>query len=109
MQRLKNNKLTIVFIIVLVIFIYNKFFTSNNDVSDVVLDNNQVLVGNEFLDYLAKVKSIEIDDKLFKSTAWTNLVDFSRPLPEVSPGKDDLFNSSIQISLPQATPKTKSR
>lgn len=99
MQKIKNSKLIIVFILVLVIFIYEKFFTgSDSQVPELVsVDTSSMLIGNEFLDYLAKVKSIEIDDSLFKSTAWTNLVDFGRPLPEASPGKDNLFSAPSPV------------
>lgn len=102
MQKLKNSKLIIVFLLVLALFVYEKFFASSDDttlVSDqsVVFDKNLALVGNEFLDYLAQVKNIKVDDSLFKSTAWTNLRDFSKPLPEVSPGKEDLFGGQAPV------------
>ncbi len=109
----KSNKLIFVFIIVLIFFVYNTFFASKKGVSvDVSTDQNSaenVLVGNEFLDYLAKVKAIQIDDGLFKSTAWTNLKDFGKPLPEVSPGKDDLFGLSSQVKTQSETVTDKNK
>jgi uncharacterized membrane protein len=109
----KSNKLIFVFIIVFIFFVYNTFFASKNNVSvgvntDIATEEN-LLVGNEFLDYLAKVKAIQIDDSLFKSTAWTNLKDFGKPLPEVSPGKEDLFGLSLQVKTQTETVTDKNK
>ncbi len=111
MEKLKNSKLMVLFVLVFAFFVYEKFAkpSSSAEQVDVVVDSSVMLIGNEFLDYLAKVKAIEVDDSLFKSTAWSNLIDFSKPLPEVSPGKDNLFDTPALPQISPVVPTKKSR
>jgi amino acid permease len=97
MESLKQNKILLsIFAIVVIIFLGYHFFGSDITESIVTNTENQDS-GSEFVVLLEKLKQVDINDNLFKSTAWTNLVDFSIVLPQDAPGKTDLFSKVGQI------------
>lgn len=68
-------------------------------VIDPLLVGNQVVedkVTADILLLLNQMQQVSIDDQLFTSTAWTNLVDQSTTLPTDNPGRADLFAGPLQ-------------
>lgn len=69
-------------------------------------------VGREFLTLLLNIRSIELNESIFESKAFTNLQNFSRPLPpDPNPGRPNPFaplgvdsaGTSTQVSTSNAS------
>ncbi len=100
MQSLKQNKtLVTIFLISLVAFLFYQFKGKDTVVIDPALVGNEVVSDQTTADILLllnKMQQASIDGDFFTSTAWTNLVDQSTPLPTDAPGRSNLFEGTLQ-------------
>ena len=108
MESLKKNKVLLsIFLVVLAVFVYYFFFYSGGSSSDSSSSDSSsgVVVGQNILDTLNQLSSVNIDTSLFSAAAWNALQDISAPVPSDAPGKPDLFAPLGQagLSLSQST------
>lgn len=103
MESLKQNKILVsVLVLSIVIFFGYRFF--GGDIEDVIVNSDaSTNGGSEFVVLLERLRKVDINDSLFQSTAWNNLVDYSVILPTDQPGKSDLFGKIGQSSSPIST------
>jgi hypothetical protein len=78
---------------------YRSFFSKETPINLSSQDTN-IIVDQDFTNYINKLKQVQIDTKLFESTVWKNLKDFSISVPEITPGNTNLF----KIQTAQTTP-----
>lgn len=102
MEFIKNNKIIILVLVLGLVFLgYRSFFSKETPINLPSQDTN-IIVDQDFTNYINKLKQVQIDTKLFESTVWKNLKDFSISVPEITPGNTNLF----KIQTTQTTPNT---
>ncbi len=92
----KTKQIIIIIIVIVISFIGFKMFFANDEPTDVALvsegTNPQVFVdGQAILILLDKLKQVTLDDSIFASPAFTNLVSFERPIQSQVLGRQNPF------------------
>lgn len=92
MDFLNKNKITIsaVLIFSLALWIYSSFFKGGNVV--VTSDTNADSVGADVLSLNSSLQSVSLDQSLFTTSLYRNLVDFSTAIPSQSVGRTNPFD-----------------
>ncbi len=91
---LRTNKKTLLVIVIVVIgfVIYSLFFAGGTEEELLVAESGaNDLIGAELLTILLDLKTITLDDSLFKRDAFLSLVDFSRPITPEPIGRPNPF------------------
>lgn len=93
MEILSKGKgiLGIVAIFIVAMFLYNLFFKP--EVSTVVSDLETSNVGNELLKMREALQAVTLDQSLFSSIGFINLVDYTNPVPSQPTGRSNPFNT----------------
>jgi len=104
MESLKKNKvLLIVFSISVVAFLFYQFGGVFKSATVSVIETSPVdeAATAEILTLLSQMQQAKIDTELFASSVWTSLVDYSVSLPTDTPGRPDLFGSTLSPASSQ--------
>ncbi|MBX4195666.1 hypothetical protein KW796_01765 [Candidatus Parcubacteria bacterium] len=90
---LKNNMALIVVAILFIIGIYvYSSFRSPASVST-TRDISAQAVGSDVLNLYSSIQSVSLNQSLFSSPLYKRLVDFSTPIPNQLPGRNNPFDS----------------
>lgn len=92
MKALKNNINAIITIVVLIalFFVYQSFFKP--DTSVIVSDSVNQNVGQDVVSLYTTLQAVDLDQSLFSTNAYKNLVDFSTVLQEQPKGRRNPFD-----------------
>jgi len=90
MESLRKNSKTI---IVLILFLCGFYFYKTYFASDAILEQNVEVeqLGNRVLNLNNKLESVELDQSLFSYSLYNDLVDFSKPIPNIQVYRKDPF------------------
>jgi hypothetical protein len=107
MESIKKNKILVsIFLIVFAVFIYFFFFNNSSTATQSVgvsgmpgtpglgggIDNGAGSGSqSDIVGTLEKINTVNIDNTLFSDSSWLSLKDFSQPISNNVPGKNDLF------------------
>jgi hypothetical protein len=105
-HSIKNIVVGAVVILLVGLAIYFFFFKTTSQ--QVVFDQfgNPIeaqVVGQDLIDLLAKLQSVELDESLFQDKAFVSLTDYSVTLPDQLQGRNDPFQpipGRAPVSLP---------
>jgi len=87
----KNKSLLLsILILVLLFVVYNNFFKS--ETTSFIVDPQVKAIGANIVKTYADLQSVEFDTKLFTAPAYTNLTDFSTPIPSQTVGRTNPFD-----------------
>jgi len=87
----KNKSLLLsILILVLLFVVYNNFFKS--ETTSFTVDPQVKAIGANIVKTYADLQSVEFDTKLFTTPAYTNLEDFSTPIPNQAVGRINPFD-----------------
>lgn len=91
-KSLAKNKSLILSIVLLVLLfvVYNNFFKS--ETTSFTIDPQVKAIGANIVKTYAELQSVEFDTKLFTAPAYTNLTDFSAPIPSQPVGRTNPFD-----------------
>lgn len=90
MELLQKNKIliTVVILFVLALWAYNSFFKVD---SSVPTDAAAQTVGSDVLSLYSSLQSVTLEQSLFSSPLYRNLIDFSTPLQSQPVGRPNPF------------------
>lgn len=92
MKALKNNLNALITIAVLIVlfFVYQSFFKPNIGVS--VSGSVNQNVGQDVVSLYTTLQAVDLDQKVFTTLAYRNLVDFSTTLQDQPKGRHNPFD-----------------
>lgn len=90
MELLKKNKIliTIVLLFVFALWAYNTFLKTDNSIPT---DSSASAIGSDVLELNASLQTVTLDQSLFSSPLYRNLVDFSPTLQSQPVGRVNPF------------------
>ncbi len=98
MNTLKKFKMPIIIILVLIVvfFIYSYFKGGSDNGGAVVTStnasgSNDAPIGQEFVNQLLTLQSVNLDNRIFYDPRFQSLLDFSQPIPDQPQGRPNPF------------------
>jgi hypothetical protein len=95
MQNLRKYKMPIIIIIVLlvafIIYSYIHGSQTNNSILTTTTTSSSTVVGQDFVNQLLTLKSIQLNDAIFSNPSFNTLTDFSQPVPTEPQGRPNPF------------------
>lgn len=106
----QNKKILAIIAIIIIVFIaYNYFFKKDNNTQLItsnldVLQTNKLNAGKEIVALLSDLKSLQLNDDIFKNKEFRSLEDFSLPIASEPKGRNNPFapigvEASVQKTL----------
>ena len=108
----QNKKIVVIIVMIIIAFIAYVYFFGKDNNTQLITSNlnvsqtNKLNAGKEIVVLLSDLKSLQLNDDIFKNKEFKSLEDFSLPIANEPKGRNNPFAPiGIEVSVPETSEK----